>query len=131
MKESAAVIIQNKHKELLLLKRGAACRNEIGKWENLGGETNEGESSEDCIQREAREEIGIKLKIKKKLFIVDDGNGWSTTLFLGYIVNGEPKIQEEDKISEIGWYPLEKILDLDLTSYTRVDFEKTLSKSLL
>lgn len=131
MKKSAAVIIRNQKGKFLLLKRGMSCRNEIGKWENLGGETNKNESAENCIQREVREEIGVQLEIEKKMFTIDSNNGWLTTLFLGYIIKGEPKIQEKNKISEIGWYSLEEIPALDLTSYTQADFEKIIAENLL
>lgn len=131
MKEAAAAIIQNEARELLLLKRGVASRNEKGKWENLGGAVNQGESSQDCIRREAKEEIGVELDIKRVLFMVDDGNGWLTTLFLAHIASGVPEIQEPDKIEEIKWHELETALSLNLASYTRTDLERIKSGNIL
>jgi 8-oxo-dGTP pyrophosphatase MutT (NUDIX family) len=130
-KEAVSVVISNDKKEILLLQRGPASRNEIGKWENLGGELLAGEDSIRGLRREAREELGINLVIKCKIFTINDyAHGWSVGLYSGTAV-GIPKIQEESKCTALQWILLADIFRQDLASFTVADFNRINEEHLL
>jgi ADP-ribose pyrophosphatase YjhB (NUDIX family) len=120
MKRAVASVIQNEKGRILLIQRGLSCRNEIGKWENLGGYLNAGENPCDGMLREAEEEIGVDLGIEKTLFITKDDD-WITTVFLAHIISGIPRIREPNKIIAMKWYNLKEALLINLASYTKND----------
>lgn len=123
-KEAVAAVIYNDRKEILLLQRGPACRSEIGKWENLGGVLMQNEDPISGLKREAKEELGINLDVKGKIFTTEDSeHKWRVDLYHGTTID-IPQIQEEDKCTALQWILLVDILTQDLASFTRADFER-------
>ncbi len=65
-----------------------------GYWEFPGGKRNEGESFEDCVVREAREETGIEIKVEQKLMELrrpyNEKIIW-LNFYLCTHISGEPK----------------------------------------
>jgi 8-oxo-dGTP diphosphatase len=59
-------IIRNEDDEVLIVQRGEATDHPF-KWEFPGGKVNEGESEEDCIIREIKEELSIDIVICTRL----------------------------------------------------------------
>jgi 8-oxo-dGTP pyrophosphatase MutT (NUDIX family) len=57
------VLIFNKKNEVLLLKRGKKSKNEAGWWCKPGGTIDYGETAIKAMEREIKEETGIKIKI--------------------------------------------------------------------
>jgi ADP-ribose pyrophosphatase YjhB (NUDIX family) len=96
---------------LLLLRRGASARDEVGKLEGIGGRADESTTLREELFREIAEEIGSDLKIEvleflevksdRALKVLPDGTEqWGTWVIASYIcrlVSGEPRIQEPDK----------------------------------
>jgi 8-oxo-dGTP diphosphatase len=128
IKRAVAAIIFDKNREkILLLKRGPECRNEVGKWENPGGQIDPTILPEERAIERIREEIGVKIRIVKELFVSeskpDNTNTiWKVNLFEAYIIDGDPKPQQEAYCSEIRWIPIEELKSQNLASYTRKDF---------
>jgi ADP-ribose pyrophosphatase YjhB (NUDIX family) len=122
MKKASAVIITNDLDQILLLKRGIKELNEQGKWENMGGEVEEGETFEEAARREAKEELCIELESLEELFTDEDPNGdWMVVIYKAKAV-GVPKNMEPGFIDEVRWVSKEQLLDYELASYTRRDF---------
>jgi 8-oxo-dGTP diphosphatase len=61
MIEVAAAIIENERSELLIARRGKG-KSQEGLWEFPGGKIEQGESVEDCLRRELREEMCIEIE---------------------------------------------------------------------
>lgn len=59
-------IIRNEDDEVLIVQRGEATDHPF-KWEFPGGKINTGESEEDCIIREIKEELSIDIVIRSRL----------------------------------------------------------------
>lgn len=59
----AIIVYENK---ILICQRSAAMKLPL-KWEFPGGKIELGESKEDCLRREIREELGLKIGIRKAL----------------------------------------------------------------
>ena len=91
--------------EVLLLHR-VKKKNDLNhdKWIGIGGKFEEGESPEDCMLREAREETGLEVKLTGFLGIFHNhdmvwANGDAahviSAMYTAEIVSGEPRIDEE------------------------------------
>lgn len=63
MIEVAAAIIVNGGK--ILIAQRAENQNLAGKWEFPGGKVESGETPEECLVREIKEELGIKIEVDK------------------------------------------------------------------
>ena len=125
-KKGIAVVIQNKKEKVLLLRRGAAVRTEVGRWENPGGEIEEGESPVQAAIREVKEELGVEVELVRLLYFDEfpaDSNGviWTAGLFQGRN-HEQPEIKEPKKCSAIGWFSRDELGDIPLASFTRSDF---------
>ena len=59
-------IIKNEENEVLVVQRGKKSDHPF-KWEFPGGKINEGETEEDCIIREIREELFMDIVIRSRL----------------------------------------------------------------
>lgn len=128
---SAGAFIINSKGEILLTKRSKNTRNEHGKWEAPGGQVHFGETREQAIKREIKEELGVDIQIIGVLNIADeilkkDKQHWLPTTFLVKIKQGKPKIMEPDKCDGMAWFSLNKIpknisyiTSLDLGKYKK------------
>jgi 8-oxo-dGTP diphosphatase len=67
-------VIRNEENEVLIVQRGEASDHPF-KWEFPGGKVNEGESEEDCIIREIKEELSIDIVICGRLPVVEHDYG--------------------------------------------------------
>lgn len=100
----------------LLHKRSDRCRDEKGNWDFGGGRVEFGETLDEAVKREIKEEYGVDGEIEKQLpahSLLRMENGVKTHwLIISYLVkvdrmrviNGDP-----EKISEIGWFRLNNL----------------------
>ena len=114
---------------LLLVKRGAQPG--FGKWSVPGGLVELGESVEDAMVREVKEEVGFDVEVVKLTDVVDtitlDNNGrvqyhFVVVNFLARIIGGE--LRTATDILEARWVPVEEVEKRNLTSSFRAFFEK-------
>jgi len=131
---SVGALIVNEKGELFLTKRGQHATNERGTWEIPGGKVQFGETLEDAVKREMKEEYGVDIMLAYQFpaqnhFIPDEKQHWVPTNFLCRIEeNQAPKIMEPDKCDEIGWFsldslpsPLSIITKLDIAQYKKMN----------
>ncbi|MFA7286274.1 MAG: NUDIX domain-containing protein [Patescibacteria group bacterium] len=100
----------------LLHRRGAACRDEQGRWDGGGGKLDFGVSMEDNVLREIYEELGVNGVIQGRLPALDifrEHNGqpthWVAIPFFILVDPSEVRINEPDKIDELGWFTLDAL----------------------
>ena len=114
---------------LLLVKRGAQPG--FGKWSVPGGLVELGESVEDAMMREVKEEVGFDVEVVKLTDVVDtitlDSNGrvqyhFVVVNYLARIVGGELKTATD--ILEARWVPVSEVEKYSLTGSFRAFFEK-------
>ena len=87
-----------------------------GLWEFPGGKVEPGETVEDCIQREIREELGVEITVGDRLIVVDHAySHFRVTLNVHHCryVSGEPQAIECDEVrwvtlADIDQYPFPK-----------------------
>jgi 8-oxo-dGTP diphosphatase len=110
--------------------RGSQAKNERGKWEFPGGSVEFGEKLADALKREMFEEYGIGIEVRELLDVVDhilpsEAQHWVSPTFICRIVEGEPKIREPGKCSEIRWFfPEEMPSDLSGASKQSLEHYK-------
>ena len=123
MKQAVAAVIRNGSR-VLLHRRSMESRGQAGKWENAGGQIDEGETPELAIVREIKEELGVDFLIEKRVLedVFDSGDDeWYVVIFEGSIT-GTPKVIIPEETMEIKWFEISELGSLDLASYTREDF---------
>lgn len=87
---------------------------EDGNWDLMSGHIEPNESLTQAVVREAKEEIGINIMVKdlKLVHVLNRISlDWERVdfFFKAEKWEGEPKIAEVDKCSEIGWFELNNL----------------------
>ncbi len=118
--------IFNREGKLFLTLRGKKAKNERGKWEIPGGSVEFGETLEEAINREIKEEHGIDIQVIELLdvcshIIPDEHQHWVSPTYVCKIIRGEPKILEPEKCDAIGWFTPEETTKLPLSIVTQHD----------
>lgn len=118
--------IFNKEGKLFVTLRGKEAKNEKGKWEIPGGSVEFGETFEQAIKREIKEELDIEIEIIELLgicdhIIPDEHQHWVSPTYICRIKKGTPKILEPHKCADIGWFSLEQAQKLPLSIVTKYD----------
>lgn len=119
----AAVI--KKNNRFLIAQRGKKD-SLYNKWEFPGGKIEEGESEQECLQRELSEELGITAEIGEYLctsFFEYNNQPMEMLAFYVYSFSGEFTLYEHKQIK---WVKKE-----ELTSYDFPDPDKTIIKKIL
>lgn len=125
MRQAVAAVIKHGDK-ILLHHRSLESRGQAGKWENAGGEIDPGETPEIAIIREIREELGVEFVINERIYEDDFDSGddmWHVIIFGGSII-GVPKVMTPTETTDVKWFKISELKDVDLASYTRKDFER-------
>lgn len=102
MVQVAAALIWRDNK-FMICQRPAHKSNAL-LWEFVGGKAEKGESIEDALIRECREELDVKVKVNDIFYEVDHTYPDITihlTLFNAEIAEGEPKMLEHNDIKWI------------------------------
>jgi ADP-ribose pyrophosphatase len=104
------------HSNGLFLFMRRASEPELGKWDAVGGFLAPGERAEDCLFREAREEIGCSVKIDKLLgtYASVYGDTGFRTLGIGFLcsLTGEGDVLLSAENDAFSWFPREEIPEL-------------------
>jgi 8-oxo-dGTP diphosphatase len=79
-----------------------------------GGKKEEGETLEECVVREVREELGLEINPTKLfgMYATNSPEGeFKVYMYLSEIASGNPKVMEKDKISAFGWYTMNEVIE--------------------
>lgn len=101
-----------KDRKILLSKRKGEGKFGQGTYGTFGGHLEFGESFEDCLKREAMEEMGIEIKVGDFICVsnlIDGNHHYVDLVFSVEIVNGDPKIMEPEKHESLEWHDLDKL----------------------
>ncbi len=85
----------------LLISKRPAGSHLAGFWEFPGGKQEIGETLEECLEREIKEELGIEVRVEKLLFTVGheyDNRKISLYLFSCTQLSGEPEPLECEEV---------------------------------
>ncbi|MBV9229324.1 MAG: NUDIX domain-containing protein [Chloroflexi bacterium] len=100
-------VIITREDQVLLMKRQNSHGH--GTWSPPGGHLEYGESFEECAIRETLEETGVVIANSTFLGVTNDcfnvqEKHYVTIWMEGKYVSGEPKINSEREMSEVGWF---------------------------
>lgn len=121
-------VIMNAERRVFLAKRGSEARNERHKWEFPGGSVEFGETLEEALVREVKEEYDFSIEVLELLDVVnhllpEERQHWVSPTFLCRYKSGTPRIMEPHKCDDIGWYPLDEIPERELTTASQKSLE--------
>ena len=101
-------------------------------WEVPGGKVENDENPTEAAVREAREEIGVDVELRKPFYSGEFQHEDQICLWHGYlaeIVDGEPEIQEK-KFGKLGWFEASELDDLELAPNIRLILPALRSSSI-
>ncbi len=109
---SASFVVHDGKGNLLLQQRGPRTRDEQGRWDVGGGAIEFGETIEDAIRREIKEELTCNVLDMAFLTVYDahrrlaDGTKthWVAVIYAVRVDPIEVAIGEPDKIAAVGWF---------------------------
>ena len=109
-----AFITKDKGHSLLLVKRTKAP--DAGYWSIPGGAVEFGETFEQAVIREIREETGLHIEIKELLSLTDHISEdrlthWVTPQYCAHIVGGTLQNLEPDKHDALEWFDINNLPD--------------------
>lgn len=112
MKKQAVMIVLYKDGKFLLGKRSELKKKAPGYWCPVSGHIEPGESEEEAVIREAREELGVLVRPLKKITSIPTRDG-TTDLhwWLSEILEGTPEIANEEN-SAIRWFSKDELKTL-------------------
>ncbi len=85
-----------------------ARRRDIGWWNLPGGGMEAGETVDDALRREIREEVGIEVHIDYLVGVYSKPQKSEVVLtFLCHPASGTPGTSDE--VSEVGWFPMDDL----------------------
>ena len=107
----------------VLLGRRTSTIRFAGMWDAFGGHIETGESPRDALDRELREELGIRVTRPEFLEVYEDidptsGETFRHHLFLVTAWDGEPRIVAPEH-SEIRWFRPDEVASLDLMPHLK------------
>jgi len=87
---------------------------EAGCWSIVGGKVDFLETLEQCAIREAREEVGLEIRLRSLLCVTDhclpgENQHWVSPAYLGQILAGEATNCEPGKTREVGWFDIDQL----------------------
>ena len=125
-KVAVGAVIMNDDNDVLIGKRGPNTSDDNGLWDFFGGKVELGESCENAIKREIKQELGIEVDVLKLINLVEnitDDAHWLNLCYLCEIKDGELQIMEKDKFSQIMWISPNDIVEEGLTKAAKQNLE--------
>jgi 8-oxo-dGTP diphosphatase len=117
MPRSAAGIAQRDGTYLVALRSPGGDLG--GKWEFPGGKLDDGESPEDCLRREFREELDAEIAVGRRIGVAHfehDGKQYELQAYLVSLVSDRLALREHQRIA---WLSKPAIHRLDLAASDR------------
>lgn len=109
---AAAVALVDADKRVLMTERPAHKKIMPGYWEFPGGKLYKNESPEDCVKREAEEELGIKLGCFTPLTFISENRGDYHIIVYLYICREWDGIAQGAEGQKLKW-----LRPLDMRNY--------------
>jgi 8-oxo-dGTP diphosphatase len=107
-------IIRNEENEILVVQRGDNTDHPL-KWEFPGGKINKGESEEECIIREIKEELSIDIVICSRLEVVDYDYGFKHILLIPFVCDTLDDLPVLSEHIDFKWIAPSRLKEVDFS----------------
>jgi 8-oxo-dGTP pyrophosphatase MutT (NUDIX family) len=129
LKKNAVAVVVNEDNKILLLKRADDSKIWMpNKWALVGGGIEKGETAQQAIEREIREEIGLEIKKFINSFTIRRNKDSEETIFACRYDGDPTDIKLNDENSNYGWYDMSEMRYLNtvphLIEYITLVFKK-------
>lgn len=124
---AGCVILDENHKIYLLHRN----KKGVTQWELPGGKVEPGETPEQAAIRELDEELGVKVRIDKKLggtTFTESELMFEYTWFVASIESGTLDIKEPESFDDLRSFSIAELADLTLSNNMKKLFESIQSK---
>ncbi len=109
---SAHLLVFDSHGRVLLQKRSSEKDRFPGRWDSsVSGHVDSGEEYDECVVREASEEIGLDLEgVPERMFKIDACKETDNEFTWAYRHYSEgPFVVSEEEISEVRWFSVDRV----------------------
>lgn len=114
MIDVTCAIIRNEENELLIVRKGEQTDNPL-KWEFPGGKVNKGESDEECIIREIKEELSMDIVICGRMHPVTHDYGNKKIRLIPFICDTLDEIPLLSEHIDFRWCAAEELKSVDFS----------------
>jgi 8-oxo-dGTP diphosphatase len=116
---------------ILLLKRNAQRRTSPNKWQTPSGFINEGESAEEAILREVKEETALDGTIKKSGSVFEVIDQWARWIIIPFLilVKSDKVVIDNKEHSEFKWIKIDEISNFECVKGINEDLKAVGLKS--
>lgn len=121
MQNTTLCYIERDEKYLMLLRNKKETDANKNKWIGIGGKFEEGESPDECLLREVKEETGLTLKDYRFRGIVTFvSDKWGTEYMHLYTASDFTGTIQECMEGELQWIPVKDVMKLNLWEGDRI-----------
>jgi 8-oxo-dGTP diphosphatase len=118
-----AVILKDDQVLLVNASRGVT----VGFWNLPGGFMEYGESPDECIVRELREEIGVDATVKRLLGVYDRQSAHHPYHLIAFVylceISSYDLEPDPDEIAEVGWFGIDEAIGKTKSYFTKVSLK--------
>ena len=122
MKKEVSLLMVVKDNKILLFKRSETDESNPGKWAMIGGGVDPGETPEQALTREVKEEAGVFLQNFTNLKRYEYGNVILNVFYTNTFDEANIKLNKEH--SEYKYFTLEELENEENTISTNIQFAK-------
>lgn len=126
VKLAGCVITDNKNRIILIHRNNK----KFNHWELPGGKIENGEKEQNAAKRELLEELGIKVRIIRKIGeanFVDKNGSFEYSWFRAEIIEGKPTVLERNIFNGVDYFSVESMANLDLSENMKNLYSKLIS----
>lgn len=128
IKVTCAIIIKND--SILVTQRKVSSTHPL-KWEFPGGKLNSGETLEDCIIREIKEELDIEIEIKRSMISVNHNYGTKQIELIPFLCTMKSGVIKLIEHNDFLWINFGNLHEFDFIAADRKLVQHPENKSIL
>jgi 8-oxo-dGTP diphosphatase len=113
--------------QILLLKRNAKRRTSPNKWQTPSGFIKEGESAEEAVLREVKEETSLECTIKKSGSVFEVADEWARWIIVPFLISvksdNKAVVIDTKEHSEFKWVNVDEVSNFECVKGINEDLE--------